>query len=186
LQVQFSGNKEEEEENGDEGKVRLQTVHGSKGETHPYSYVVLDKFFFFSKDEMDEEYISDLYVLYVASTRARKEIHFVAENSIKVDWLFGENLVNGSVSSNGDYVEPEIKPNRILEEIFSSGEFYENYRYGKANLKLEYDKILKYTDKAVLFKFIDARILWLPKSVLGYDGDEVYVAKWIAQKNNII
>ena len=75
----YCGDKKKE----DVDKVQLKTTHGSKGQSLPVVYLLGNEFFNSFQVRDLKQYIDENFVLYVASTRAEKELFVYVDNPYK-------------------------------------------------------------------------------------------------------
>ena len=53
-------------------------------------------------------------------------------------------------------------------------------------VQIEFDEIIKETDKAYQIKFDSENVVWIPKSQCRIIGNQAHLTKWIAKDKGLI
>lgn len=186
------------EEEKDVNAVYLRTVHSSKGMTIPYCFVDLSNFFKRAGDKKDVE--SELFLLYVAITRAKTKLYLCdANNQDSIyNFVFTEdndsellNLMKDDSISNEDF-------NRKLNDnsdsiLIKNVDVYKNNYSNKSkyfDTEIEILCVERDTVKA-LFMELECKFgikkFWVAKQLLGCKEvdsiDKFYMPSWVLEKN---
>lgn len=167
--------------------VNLKTIHSSKGETLPYVYLLLDEFSsrFINTDI---EYLSELFILYVAVTRAKHKLNIICKNfeNHYLKFIIDDELEKiQRISCNVPEGEEE---QNLLEEVFKRG--YLRGNIIKSPVHVPIVSVLSETPKA--FKVVikskrdDLITFWMPKSRMKVVNNKIYSEKWLLSRNGIV
>jgi len=207
LKLNFS-NSDDEDKMKD--KVLLSTIHGSKGMTIPYTYLLLENFYNetfypdirkYDFNKLKNEDIENLYkkycedeyfVLYVAVTRAKKELHIIPENINSVEskpyyFLFDKEF---KPIRNEGINEEDITSNKSIDELekikYNPLEKYVSDDINKKDFCIGNNvEIVRETEKAVNFKISNYNF-WCPKKDFKYCNNKIYISFWLINTNEIM
>jgi len=163
-------------DNGNEGeinKVRLRTIHNTKGCSLPIVHFILDKVYMFSRTP--KEVLEETFLLYVACTRPSNTLYMYknTDKQAYYDFLFPLEKLQ------------EIKP-KEKKELFSEKDIKLltiNFNKG-SNVWLKEWQPIATTEKAILFRTHKSTDQWIPKSQLAYDqiNKDFHVPSWLHKK----
>jgi len=209
LKLNFS-NSDDEDKMKD--KVLLSTIHGSKGMTIPYTYLLLQNFYNetfypdirkYDFNKLKNEDIENLYkkycedeyfVLYVAVTRAKKELHIIPENINSVEskpyyFLFDKEfkpIRNEGVNDNNININKSIDESNKIIYNNSAFEKYTSSDINRKDFCIGSDvEIVRETEKAVNFKISNYNF-WCPKKDFKYCNNKIYISFWLINTNEIM
>ena len=182
MRLKYGSDDEKESRNS----VKLRTVHSSKGMTLPVVFLILDNFCNKHYMKTEQDYLNELFVLYVGATRSKYELNILLNNPTQhqFEWLF-EDRIN-SIS------EIRLPERNNLEFILSQRDDLKNnfIRKGYSYKIGDSYQVLRKTDKAILVKFsYSGKVLqdWFPFSQIGSNNGKIFCSKWIiTQKYNKI
>lgn len=209
LKLSFS-NSDDEDKMKD--KVLLSTIHGSKGMTIPYTYLLLQNFYnevFYPEigkydfNKLKNEDIENLYkkycedeyfVLYVAITRAKKELHIIPEDINNVEckpyyFLFDKEfkpIRNEEVDENNIDTTKSIDESNKTVYYSINLEKYASKDINRKDFCIGNNvEIVRETEKAVNFKISNYNF-WCPKKDFKYCNNKIYISFWLVNTNEIM
>ena len=162
---------------GESNKVQLKTVHGCKGQSLPIVMYLSNKMFNTIFINTDEDIESEMFVLYVALTRAEKVMKIYHNNPSITRLAFLFEGVNTTGLPQRQVVTTSPSQAKLKANYMA-----ERWKYSK-RLKEE-ARIIKTTDKAVQFD-VGGGMFWVPYQFAAYDGQRYYISDWIVSKNSL-
>jgi DNA helicase-2/ATP-dependent DNA helicase PcrA len=174
IKVDFSDSNEDSK---DKNVVTLMTIHGSKGMTLPYVYLVghnIANPAFFKNDTPLDELLSEKFLLYVALTRVSKDLVFYHDSP--KTFLFNYILPKDSIEEPDKKIFTERDLNKFRSNM-DTGDYLPLRGFSLLGISS--------TGKSVGFSK-KAKRVWVSQRFLGYDCGMYYIPKWMAQKNDIV
>ena len=152
--------------NNQRNAVQLKTMHGSKGQSLPYVYVLLNRMFDPFMTKTPEDISAEMFLLYVGTTRAEKTmtLYHEAPDITKLAFLF----------SNG-MIDPVIT---LLKNNYRTGK----YRY--PYMLPETCRMVRKTDKAIQVQY-QKELFWLPFNSCAFNGTRFFLNDWIVRERNL-
>jgi DNA helicase-2/ATP-dependent DNA helicase PcrA len=157
--------------------IQLKTIHGSKGQSLPTVYLLLNKIASPVFCKTDEDLLNEMFVLYVALTRAESKLEIFIQDSRK--FPFGyllpaelEQLSGAAAGSQDNPVFFKLKTNYLADE------------YSFPNKLKKEVQLARNTDNAVQI-VLNSRMAWVPLRCIAYSGEYYFINDWILKKNNL-
>lgn len=157
--------------------VQLKTIHGSKGQSLPSVFLLLNKIASPIFCKTDDDLLNEMFVLYVALTRAESslEVFLQDKNKFPFSYLLPEEMetVTGGVDLSGESsVLLKLKANYLTSKRSFSNK-----------LKPEVS-LVRNTENAVQLR-AGAKLAWIPVKCLAYGENTYFINDWILNKNSL-
>lgn len=168
----------------DADSVLLKTVHGCKGQSLPVVYFVGNRVANPMFMTSEEETTNEMFVLYVALTRAEKELYIFHDNpaGFMFNFIFPETCSDVEPETASAAPVAQVNPQlRALNMLVA------NYRVDSRKLPRKLKSgtaLVSATARAVLLKSDKAQF-WVPLNNIGYDGKFFYVSHWVVNTNSL-
>jgi DNA helicase-2/ATP-dependent DNA helicase PcrA len=178
MKVDFA---DSDENNKNKNAVTLMTIHGSKGMTLPYVYLLghnIANPAFFKQDTPAEDILGEKFLLYVALTRVSKDLvfYYPDPSSFMFNYIFPTEIVD---ESNKKKEKGLLSENQM--NLFVSN--YDRLTYTPLNGY----SIIGESSSGLAVGFVKgSKKVWVSQKYLGYDCGTYYLPKWMARKNNVV
>jgi DNA helicase-2/ATP-dependent DNA helicase PcrA len=160
----------------EKNKVQLKTIHGCKGQSLPIVFLIANRICDTRFITEPEDIQNELFVMYVAVTRAEKHMYIYIDNIVGFKFNF---ILPESMLQTNDSIGEEYSLTAKLKENYSK-----NKRSYRNCLKAEC-AITRSTDKAIMFSF-NGKSFWTPTSTVGYNEGRYFILDWILKKNQFM
>lgn len=168
------------EEVNEKNAVNLKTIHGSKGQTLPivylYGYNIGSPWFMTD----DEEILHELFLFYVAVTRAKSQLHFYYGNPGRFVFHYVFKEMAQKLTTEQENISVDSLFNDDDMTLFEMN--YDSDPWGYLSLKRY--KPIRTSEKAVLF-VREGESVWVSRRYLGYYKENFYIPEWMAKKNRL-
>lgn len=154
--------------------IQLKTVHGSKGQSLPIVYLLLNKIASPMFCKTDDDLLNELFVLYVSLTRAESEMQIFIQDKTKFpfQFLLPDTIEELEFSPVDDSILKQLKLNYLAQ----------GYRFQNV-LKPE-AVIIRSTANAVQFK-VGNDTFWTPLKCSAWHNGNLLIDDWVCSKNNL-
>lgn len=173
--ILLNGHKVQEKEKND---VYLKTIHGCKGQTLPIVYFIANKIAYADYTKTPEDFESEKFCLYVAITRAEKQLCIYVNNpvSFAFPFIFPDEWIKQIEILKENNVNPfEQKVEEKISKV-------ESVKASDKKIKSRFT-IKHSTEKAICFSD-NSKQFWVPIMYITKKDDDYYICDWIVKKNN--